>query len=115
MFNNLKLALKVAKYAVNIKMVLESVYNVINKLDPILDAVEKQTADSKETKLGKVVVKYLPFVRTAIEKIKDVITKFGPLVGFETVVYGQADEDSVEALEAALKELDAALNTIKKD
>lgn len=113
MFTNFKLAFSIAKYAVNIKMVLESVYNVINKLVPVLGVIDTQTQDSKETKLGKIIQQFLPVVQTAVNKIKQVIEKYGPLVGFETTVYSQANEDAHQALLDALKELDAVVDSKK--
>jgi uncharacterized membrane protein len=108
MLSNLKLAYKFASNIANIKLVIESVYNVVVKVSSVLDVISSQLDASKTTKLGVVIAQYLPIVSSALTKIKSTIEKYGPLVGIETTVYVQENEDAAQALIDALKELDHA-------
>lgn len=106
MLSNLKLAYKFASNIADIKLVIESVYNVVVKVSNVLIVVSSQLEESKTTKLGKIVSQYIPIVSTALDKIKSTIEKYGPLVGIATTVYVQENEDAAQALIDALKELD---------
>lgn len=106
MLSNLKLAYKVASNIANIRLVIESIYNVVVKVSNVLVVVTSQLDASKTTKLGIIVSQYLPIISSALDKIKSTIEKYGPLVGIESTVYVQENEDAAQALLDALKELE---------
>lgn len=110
MFTKLRKAWTIATNSANIKYVLESVYNVVVKMDTVLSVLTPELGFIPKT---SPIIAYIPLLKTALGVIKNVIEKFGPIVGFETIVYAQSDENPADALKAAIKELNAVVEGIK--
>lgn len=99
MFQSIKTAWTIISKKDNIRNVLEATYNVIIKAQVVIDIIPVTASP------------YVVIVKTAIETIKKVIEKYGPIVGFETIVYAQSDEDPSIALINAIEELKAAVES----
>lgn len=110
MFTKLKQAWSFASNSTNIKNIIESVYNVVTKINAALDVLAPELALVSKNSPFAV---YIPLIRAALNTVISVIERFGPLVGFRTIVYAQSDENPKEALLAALRELDEAVKAAK--
>lgn len=110
MFESLKTAWSVMTKKESIKNVLEATYNVIVKAVVAVDVLSPELALFPAT---SAFVVYIPIVKLALGAIKVMIETFGPIVGFKTIIYAQSDENPAQALKAAIKELEAALENAK--
>lgn len=102
---NIFSAFKIAANLGKIKQVVETVYNVIDKVIPVVDLIIAQT---KGTVVETTVNKYAPVITSTLNKVKDAIVKYGMLVGFVPVASAQSTSADVK------KELDSALAQLDK-